>query len=401
VARYLLAVQLLAIGMLGLVSGVARAQSAPESPIPIRSASLAQSGQDVVWTVQLRQSFSPGALGRRHRSLCLLIERPGNGSVAGQLCVLGPQRGGSTPRVAYMPVTARGPGMAVVITATVTRPHASELTASFLPTDVGWNYRPLHWQVLSAVNASGCTGPAHGRVGCYGVFPARPALAKLHAPQLVGCVPAGPSVVYSGSSAIHEIALTFDDGPWGNPPTINFISLLAREHVPATFFEIGGQISQFDRTGSLERLMLADGDMIGDHTWSHPQMNLLAPAAQTSQLELTIQAIRRATGGFTPCLWRPPYGATNPQLESLARSLGLITVVWDVDPRDWALPGVGAIYSNVVGNARNGAIVLQHFGGGPRYETLQALPQEIATLRARGYKFVTVAQLLGLRLIYK
>ena len=75
--------------------------------------------------------------------------------------------------------------------------------------------------------------------------------------------------------------------------------------------------------------------------------------------------------------------------------------MWDVDPRDWALPGVNAIYGNLVANAHNGAIVIQHFGGGPRYETIAALPREIETLRARGYKFVTVAQMLGLRLIYK
>ncbi|MGI8571531.1 MAG: polysaccharide deacetylase family protein [Solirubrobacteraceae bacterium] len=400
-ARYLLAIQLLVFGVLGVLSGAAGAQTAPKTPFPVRSSSLSQAGQDVVWSVQLAHSFSPGALGRQHRSLCLLIKRPGNGSVAGQVCVLGPRRGGSTPRVEYMPISARGPGAAVAMAATVTRPHASELTASFLPTDAGWKYGALRWQVLSAVSTTGCTGPAQGRVGCYALFPAKPTPARLHTPQLIGCVPAGPSLVFGGPSTVREIALTFDDGPWGSPPTISFINLLAREHVPATFFEIGRQISQFDPTGSLERLMLAGGDMIGDHTWSHPQMNQLSPAAQTSQLELTANAIRRATGGFTPCLWRPPYGATNPQLESLARSLGLITVVWDVDPRDWALPGVGAIYSNVVGNARSGAIVLQHFGGGPRYETLQALPQEIATLRSRGYKFVTVAQLLGLRLIYK
>jgi len=75
--------------------------------------------------------------------------------------------------------------------------------------------------------------------------------------------------------------------------------------------------------------------------------------------------------------------------------------MWDVDPRDWALPGVNAIYSNVVSHAHDGAIVIQHFGGGPRYQTLAALPREIDALRAKGYKFVTVTQLLGLQLLYR
>jgi peptidoglycan/xylan/chitin deacetylase (PgdA/CDA1 family) len=147
--------------------------------------------------------------------------------------------------------------------------------------------------------------------------------------------------------------------------------------------------------------MLADGDMIGDHTWSHPNMTALAPAAQRSQLLDTLAVIRRATGGFTPCLWRPPYGDISPGLVRVARSLGLLTIMWNVDPRDWALPGVGAITSNVVSHARPGAIVIEHFGGGPRGETLSALPREIAALRRRGYRFVTVAQLLDLQPLYR
>jgi peptidoglycan/xylan/chitin deacetylase (PgdA/CDA1 family) len=130
-------------------------------------------------------------------------------------------------------------------------------------------------------------------------------------------------------------------------------------------------------------------------------MTGLSPAAQTQELQSTADAIKQATHGFTPCLWRPPYGAQDPSLDALARSLGMLTIMWNVDPRDWATPGVDAIYDNVVANARNGSIVIQHFGGGPRQQTLAALPLEIATLRRERYQFVTVAQLLGLKLIYK
>jgi peptidoglycan/xylan/chitin deacetylase (PgdA/CDA1 family) len=207
--------------------------------------------------------------------------------------------------------------------------------------------------------------------------------------------------VFHGPSTVHEIALTFDDGPWPDPPTSDFVNLLAREHVPATFFEIGDQISEYDAHGTVEREMLADGDMIGDHTWSHPDMLTLGVAAQRAELAMAAAAIKHATGGFEPCLFRAPYGDVNPALLSLARSMGFTTIQWDVDPADWKLPGVGAIYQNVVSNANNGAIVIQHFGGGPRYETLAALPHEISTLRSRGYKFVTVTQMLGYRLIYR
>jgi peptidoglycan/xylan/chitin deacetylase (PgdA/CDA1 family) len=85
----------------------------------------------------------------------------------------------------------------------------------------------------------------------------------------------------------------------------------------------------------------------------------------------------------------------------VARSLGLLTIQWDVDTVDWSRPGTATIYQRAVSGAHNGAIILQHFGGGPRYQTFDALPAEINTLRREGYRFVTIPQLLGLRLIYR
>ena len=79
----------------------------------------------------------------------------------------------------------------------------------------------------------------------------------------------------------------------------------------------------------------------------------------------------------------------------------MATIQWDIDPRDRALPGVAAIEDDVLTNARNGGIVEMHDGGGPRQETIDALPTIITTLRKRGYRFVTITQMLGYRLIYK
>jgi peptidoglycan/xylan/chitin deacetylase (PgdA/CDA1 family) len=145
--------------------------------------------------------------------------------------------------------------------------------------------------------------------------------------------------------------------------------------------------------------MLADGDMIGDHTWSHANVSGDGPFA-TGQIASTASAIRALTG-FTPCLFRAPGGSVSGALIAEARSMGFTTINWDIDPRDWARPGTGAILSNVLANAHPGAIVIQHDGGGDRSETLAALPQEIAALRSRGYQFVTITELLGQRLIYK
>jgi peptidoglycan/xylan/chitin deacetylase (PgdA/CDA1 family) len=261
--------------------------------------------------------------------------------------------------------------------------------------------------ITVAVSGAGllaATAPAHSPTAAGGGPRHRSSRPKRHgAPRVrrpIGCVPSGPAMAFAGSSRAREIALTFDDGPWGDPPTADFVRLLAAEHVPATFFEIGEQVSQYDPSGRLEREMLADGDMIGDHTWSHPDLLGLSPLARREQIVRTATAIRRVTG-FTPCLFRAPYGAVDRPLETLVRSLGMSTVGWDVDPRDWALPGVGAIERAVIGAAHDGSIILQHFGGGPRWETLDALPVEIRALRARGYRFVTVTQLLGYRLIYR
>jgi peptidoglycan-N-acetylglucosamine deacetylase len=140
--------------------------------------------------------------------------------------------------------------------------------------------------------------------------------------------------------------------------------------------------------------------MIGDHSWSHPDLTTLSASAQRSQIAMTAAAIKKATG-FQPCLFRASYGSVNSSVISVASSLGFSTIQWDVDPRDWSLPGTGAIISRVLAGVGNGSIVLQHFAGGPRYQTRAALPTEITTLKARGYKFVTVTQMLGYKLIYK
>ncbi|HLI60817.1 MAG TPA: polysaccharide deacetylase family protein [Solirubrobacteraceae bacterium] len=378
-------------------------------PLPgradVRSASLGQSGRSLVWTTTLVHGIGRDGIASGARRLCLELETPRTRVLERTLCLTAPAR---RTRLGLARVITRG-GHRVErpLPAAVTRSHlAHTVTAVFSPVALGLPYRSLRWQVWSAATGTICPitapvdgGPRHPKL-CAVTFPAHARLARLHTPRLVGCVPAGPSLVYHGPTNRREIALTFDDGPWSDPPSIDFVNELKRLGVPATFFEIGEQISEFDPSGAVERAMLADGDMIGNHTWSHPEMTRLSPAAQTAQLAQTNASIRRATG-FTPCLWRPPYGATDPQVESLARTLGLLTVNWNDDTRDWALPGTGAIVGTALAEASDGGIVIMHFGGGPRLETLQAVPQIVAGLRARGYRFVNLVQLLGLREIWR
>lgn len=386
-------------GTFAAAASTAAGSPGPSRPLQVVATSLIQDGRQLLWRVELKEPFSPAGFARDGRALCLLIERAGTGRPTGQACLAGPGHGSTAPRFTYLAAPESGNGR--VINATITRSSSDEVSAEFLPSAVGATYRPLRWQVISSLIGAGCALAKPGQASCVAEYPPKPALLQLHRPQLAGCLPAGSSLVYRGSSNRREVALTFDDGPWNQPSPAAFLNVLEREHVPATFFEIGRQISTYDPDGAYERRMLADGDMIGDHTWSHPNVTTLPASEQRQQLLSTADAIRRATHGFSPCLWRPPYGAISPALVTLARSLGFLTIMWDVDPRDWATPGVGAIYDDVVSDARDGAIVLQHFGGGPRYQTIAALPQEIDTLRSEGYRFVTVAEMLRLRLVYR
>ncbi|HLJ03962.1 MAG TPA: polysaccharide deacetylase family protein, partial [Solirubrobacteraceae bacterium] len=383
------------VGWPAASGSAAAAGDAParQAPLPVASTSLVQDGQQLVWTLVMQPPFSPAGLARGGRVLCLELD-PGGRLTPRRLCVVGPAHGSTVPRLEYVPPA----GAAAVIEASVSRGSTRELTAAFLPSAVGLDYAPVHWRVLSGLIGSSCLRARRHHVPCTRYFPLRSSLASLHVPQLVGCMPSGQRMVYQGPSDQRVVALTFDDGP--APDTAQFLDILEREHVVATFFEIGKWVGVYGDHGAIERRMLADGDMIGDHTWDHANVSAGDNAA-AGEITTTATAIRTATGGFQPCLFRPPYGATSPKLVSLAHRLGFVVAQWNVDPRDWSLPGMNAIYQNVIANAYDGSIILQHDGGGDRSETLAALPLEIEALKREGYRFETVTDLLGLRLIYK
>jgi peptidoglycan/xylan/chitin deacetylase (PgdA/CDA1 family) len=202
-----------------------------------------------------------------------------------------------------------------------------------------------------------------------------------------GCLRHGPAVVRHGVRTRHVVALTFDDGP--SPDTPQFVRVLEAAHVHATFFLIGRHVPG---QGALLRRELADGDALGNHTFSHP--DLVRAGGARTQLMLTSAAIERASS-YRPCLFRPPYGSYDGAIVDVAGAQRLTTVLWDVDPRDWSRPGTAAIVARVLAGVHDGSIVLMHDGGGPRQQTLQALPKIIAALRRRGFAFETVPELLG------
>ena len=202
--------------------------------------------------------------------------------------------------------------------------------------------------------------------------------------------PDPPIVMSNGNQALPEIALTFDDGPdpvYG--PQI--LALLVRYRVPATFFYIGNLVERYPEIAAqAERA----GFVIGNHTWDHSELPLLSPDQVQSELSQTNDAIFKATG-IRPTLMRPPYGAITPAIETQNAQDNLSTILWDVDPRDWARPSTDAITWNVLTNVHDGAIVLLHEGGGDRSQTVAALEQIIPALSQSGYHFVTVPQMIA------
>jgi peptidoglycan/xylan/chitin deacetylase (PgdA/CDA1 family) len=222
--------------------------------------------------------------------------------------------------------------------------------------------------------------------------PAPAALPVRYRP--IGCVRRGPAVAYSHGPRRKEVALSFDDGPF--PLTPSFVRMLKANRAVATFFMIGDQVTTRYRATLREELR--NGDALGDHTFTHP--DLVTAGGVQSQLQRTIQAIR-GLSGYTPCVFRPPYGDYDSAVLRTAASLGLATILWEVDPSDYTLPGVSVIEQRVLAQVRPGAIVLSHDGGGPREQTLAAYPYIIRTLRDRGYRFVTVPELLGFRTVYR
>lgn len=240
------------------------------------------------------------------------------------------------------------------------------------------------WTVLAT---AGVCDAALSTVPCTDVAPDAGAYeVRVWRVALAGCEAKGPLEVRRGPRK-KKIALTFDDGP--SSYTNSLLHTLDKHDARATFFMLG---SQLGGKGPAMRRELAAGHELANHGWSHYPMGGGGPRA-TAELQRTQRAIRDATG-FTPCAFRPPYGDTGPDLRRRARDLGLTSFIWSVDPRDWATPGTGSIVGNVLANTGPGAIILMHDGGGNRSQTLAAVPQILSSLKRRGYKFVTISELM-------
>src|SRR6266704_6626783 len=183
------------------------------------------------------------------------------------------------------------------------------------------------------------------------------------------------------------IALTFDDGPSAKL-TPKLLDLLAAHHIKATFFVIGENVAEHPEI--VERAA-HEGHEIGNHSWSHPNFAKMSDEGVRRELRRTDDAIKSAIGA-RPTLLRPPYGSlTARQKRWIHDEFGYQIILWDVDPFDWKRPGPAVVRNRILQETRPGSIVLSH---DIHPGTIEAMPSTLDALEAKGFKFVTVSELL-------
>ena len=191
-----------------------------------------------------------------------------------------------------------------------------------------------------------------------------------------------------GGAKRKEIALTFDDGP--GPTTPALLRYLISNGVPATFFLVGKAI------GEHPELVLREADAgftLAAHTERHARLASKTVARQELEIMASADRITRFTGHAVR-LFRPPYGSFDANTLEILRASRMLMVLWSVDPNDYSAKRTAPIVSATLAGVRSGSIVLLHDGPGPRPLTLKAVRRIVTTLRARGYRFVSLPKLL-------
>lgn len=191
------------------------------------------------------------------------------------------------------------------------------------------------------------------------------------------------------------VALTFDDGPYP-PYTGQVLDILRENRTVATFFLIGANVVKYPE---LVRRIAAEGHQLGNHTYNHSDLLKLGReqiAAETDRAGTVIAAI----AGERPHVIRPPHGFRDPLVLDVLERQGLRVIEWSVASRDWTNPGTDAIVGRTLKEVKSGSIILLHDGDGveaaaPRMQTVEAAGRIIRHLKAEGYRFVTVDELLG------
>jgi len=192
-----------------------------------------------------------------------------------------------------------------------------------------------------------------------------------------------------------QLALTYDDGP-NDQHTPQLLDVLAKHDVRATFFLVGRYVQ---RQPQIVRDLVQAGHVLGNHTFTHPNLIVCSKLQTKIQLEECNRAIEDAAGQ-SPKLFRPPFGGRRPSTLRIVRELGLEPVMWSVTGWDWEEKPASYVEGKVTGQVKGGDIVLLHDGGhrgigADRSQTVIATDNLITRYKAEGYQFVTVPEIRG------
>ncbi len=186
------------------------------------------------------------------------------------------------------------------------------------------------------------------------------------------------------------IAMTFDDGPHpSNTPRL--LDMLRTRNIKATFYVIGRNVDLYPQ---VVRRIVNEGHEVGNHTYTHRLLSKLSDSEVRNEISRCRDAVGRAAG-VKPRTLRPPYGGLlERQRQMVMSEFGYPTIMWNVDPLDWKNRNAGIVSSRILGNTTPGSIILAH---DLHKTTVDAMPATLDGLLKRGYRFVTVSQLLAMK----
>jgi len=359
------------------------------SPLALRQGEIRQVERSLEFSVttagpltlaQLEPRPELGDAGARY--LCLDIKQQGTGNESeyGELICAGGSgnKVGVTPTGDEVsPVTEDGE-----IEATVESPEPETLKITIPLAELGLPAGAYEFRFISSDGSCDSEPGAD----CIDQLPGDGAGSfTLQTPVMAGCSGADGIQYRYGPRDRKLVALTFDDGP--GPSTPEILDILDEKRADGTFFMLGQAV---EANPELAREVTLNGSEVANHSMAHDAFPTTADLAETNDV------IERFAG-VRPCSFRPPYGSVDAPLTERAAGEDMNTVLWDVDTEDWTdWSSVDSVVEGTKANTQPGSIILMHDGGDNRRDkTIEALPRIIDELRAEGYTFVTVSELLG------
>lgn len=192
--------------------------------------------------------------------------------------------------------------------------------------------------------------------------------------------------IYQGSTETKAMAFAINVD-WGEDIIPQMLEVFEQEDIPVTFFVTGRFAGKFPE---VVKEIDSQGHEIGNHGYSHNHPDQSSFGTNQEEITRTQEELKKVVQK-PALLYAPPYGECSAPVVEAAEKLGYKTIMWTIDTVDWKGGTPESIAEKVVSNAQNGAIVLMH----PKEVTLKALPIMIKDLKAQGYQFKKISQIIG------